>query len=68
MRLILSALTLAIGGPTAALVAHHAGLAHALAGVAAALPDPSTAALMFAGLGLVVGARRGAAARADDER
>lgn len=58
MRIILSALALA--GPVGAslLAPVSATVAHAVAGVSAVLPDPATAAVMFAGIGLVVGARR----------
>lgn len=60
MRFILSALALIVAGPAgASLVAQvSGGVAHAVAGVSAALPDPATAAVIFAGLGLVAGARR----------
>ena len=60
MRFILAAFAVAAGGPAGAslLAQWSGGIAHAVAGVSAALPDPATAAVMFAGLGLVVGARR----------
>ena len=60
MRFIISALTLAVGGPAGASLLGHgaAGIAHAFARLTTALPDPATAAVMFAGLGLVAGARR----------
>jgi hypothetical protein len=60
MRFILAAIAVALGGPAgASLLAQVSdGIAHAVAGVSSVLPDPATAAVMFAGLGLVVGARR----------
>jgi hypothetical protein len=61
MRFILSVIAVAAaGGPAGATLFAQvsSGFAHAIAGVAAVLPDPATAAVMFAGLGLVVGARR----------
>ena len=60
MRIIVAVVSLALGGPAGVLVAHAVGtVGHGMAAAVAALPDPTTAAVMFAGLGLVVGARRG---------
>ncbi len=68
MRFILPTLVIALGGPAGAAILAHAsiGAPDALAGVAAILPDPATAAVLFGGLGLVAGARRARSnARAD---
>lgn len=60
MRLAVTTFVLTVAAPAAAsLVAHAAGVPTALSGLIAALPDPATAALLFGGLGLVAGARRG---------
>lgn len=59
MRFILAAFAVAAPAGAALLAQVSGGLAHLAAGVSAVLPDPATAAVMFAGLGLVVGARRG---------
>ncbi|MBV8972517.1 MAG: hypothetical protein JO290_09530 [Sphingomonadaceae bacterium] len=54
MRVLLPLVGLAGSGLAASL-----GLAEAAPGAALALPDPSIVALFFAGLGFMVGARRG---------
>lgn len=60
MRIALAILTLVAGAPAAAsIVVHAVGAAASVGSLAAALPNPSTAAIMVAGLGLVATARRG---------
>ncbi len=54
MRSLVLVLAIAAAGPAAA-AASLPGVARA----AAALPDAATTAVMFAGLGLIAGARRG---------
>ncbi len=59
MRRFVPALLLACAAPAgAAIVVHGVGLADSFASIAASLPDPATAALMFGGFGLIAGARR----------
>ncbi len=53
MRTLLLVLTIAAAGPAIAAPARPV-----TARLAAALPDPATTAVMFAGLGLLAGARR----------
>lgn len=60
MRYLIAAIVIACAAPSgASIVVHGAGLADSFAGFAKSLPDPATAALMFGGLGLIAGARRG---------
>ncbi len=60
MRFILFAAAVIVAPGSVALLAHGAtALSHAVAHLAAGLPDPTTTAVMFAGFGLVAGARRG---------
>jgi hypothetical protein len=59
MRFIFPIAVIACAAPAgASILVHGAGLATSFAAVAASLPDPATAAIMFGGLGLVAGARR----------
>ena len=58
MRFVLSALAVVVGPFGATLIARAPAVGHALGTLSAALPDAATAAVMFAGLGLVAGARR----------
>ena len=65
MRYLIAAIVIACAAPSgASIVINGAGLAGSVARVAASLPDPATAALMFGGLGLVAGSRRAASLRA----
>ena len=59
MRFILAVLAVAAPAGASLLAQMPDAITYAAARVAAALPDPATAGLMFAGLGLVAGARRG---------
>ncbi len=59
MRFIVPIVGIACAAPAgASILVHGAGLATSFAGLAASLPDPATAAIMFGGLGLIAGARR----------
>lgn len=58
MRFILAALAVAAPAGATLLAYVSSGIAHAAAGVSAVLPDPATASVMFAGVGLVIGAQR----------
>ena len=59
MRFIIPIAVIACAAPAgASILVHGTGLATSFAAIAASLPDPATAPIMFGGLGLVIGARR----------